>query len=54
LPIGVGPEHHPLLLAVQGEAAIEKLGALLAPVPAPVAAAAVGGEAVEVEKTSKV
>jgi hypothetical protein len=51
-PIGVGPKDHPLLLAVQGEAVVEQLGALLAPVAAPVAA--VGAEAVEAGKTSKV
>ncbi len=51
-PIRVGPEDHPLLLAVQGEAVLEQLGALLAPVAGPVAAG--GAEAVELEKTSKV
>jgi hypothetical protein len=53
LPIGVGPEDHPLLRVVQGEAVGQQLGALLAPVAAPVAAA-VGGEAVERGKDVKV
>src|SRR3954469_8630437 len=48
-PIGLGPEDHPLLLAVRGEAVLEELGALLAPVAAPVAAAD-GAEAVEAGK----
>jgi hypothetical protein len=43
--IRVGPEDHPLLLVVQGEAVVEQLGALLAPVAAPVPA--VGAVAVE-------
>src|SRR5215218_7719288 len=47
-PIRVGPEDHPLLLAVQGEAVVEQLGALLAPVAGPVAAG--GAEAVEAGK----
>src|SRR5207247_1931848 len=47
-PIRVGPEDHPLLLVVQGEAVVEELGALLAPVAAPVAAG--GAEAVEAGK----
>ena len=47
-PICVGPEDHPLLLAVQGEAVVEQLGALLAPVAGPVAAG--GAEAVEAGK----
>src|SRR5262245_17013049 len=38
LSIGVGSEHHSLLRAVQGEAAVEQLGALLAPVVGPVCA----------------
>jgi hypothetical protein len=38
LPIGVGPEDHPLLGAVQGKAVVEQLGALLTPIAAPVAA----------------
>src|SRR5687767_1710325 len=46
--IRVGPEDHPLLLAVQGEAVLEQFGALLAPVAAPVAAG--GAEAVEAGK----
>jgi hypothetical protein len=37
LPVGVGPEDHPLLRAVHGETVVEQLGALLAPVAAPVA-----------------
>jgi hypothetical protein len=41
LPEGVGPEDHPLLRVVQGEAVVEELGALLAPVAAPVAVAGV-------------
>src|SRR5579864_4023782 len=49
LPVRVGAEDHPLLLAVQGEAALEQLGALLAPVAAPVASA-VGAEAIEAGK----
>src|SRR5215211_8771533 len=49
LPIGVGPEDHPLLLLVQGEAAVEKLGALLTPIATPVAAV-VRAEAVEAGK----
>ena len=44
-PVGVGPEDHPLLLVVQGEAMVKQLGALLAPVATPVAA--VGAEAIE-------
>src|SRR5919201_1589732 len=51
-PIGVGPEDHPLLLAVQGEAVVEQLGALLAPVAAPVAAAD-GAEAIQAGKDVK-
>jgi hypothetical protein len=47
-PIRVRPEDHPLLLAVQGEATVEQLGALLAPVAGPVAAG--GAEAVEAGK----
>src|SRR5215211_1325547 len=47
--IGVGPEDHPLLLLVQGEAAVEKLGALLTPIATPVAAV-VRAEAVEAGK----
>src|SRR5215211_4425714 len=39
-PIGVGSEDHPPLLAVQVEAVVEQLGALLAPVAGPVAAGA--------------
>src|SRR6476659_3986749 len=35
----VGPEDHPLLVAVQGEAVLEQFRALLPPVAAPVAAA---------------
>jgi hypothetical protein len=38
LPIGVGPEDHPLLRVVGGKAVLEQLGALLTPVAAPVAA----------------
>ena len=38
LPVGGGPEDHPLLGVVRGEAVVEQLGALLAPVAAPVAA----------------
>jgi len=51
-PIRGGPEDHPLLLAVQGEATLEQLGALLAPVAAQAAApaAAVGAVAVEAGK----
>ena len=45
---GVGPEDHPLLLAVQGEAVVEELGALLTPVAA--LGAAVGAKAVEAGK----
>src|SRR3954468_12282171 len=41
----VGAEDHPLLLAVEGKAVLEQLGALLAPVAGPVAA----GGAVTVE-----
>jgi hypothetical protein len=41
-----------LLLAVHGEAVVEQLRALLAPVAAPVAA--VGAVAIEAGKTSKV
>src|SRR3954463_9588330 len=44
-PIRVGPKNHPLLRAVQLEAVVEQLGALLAPVAGPVAAG--GTEAVE-------
>jgi len=51
-PVRVGPEDHPLLLVVHGEAVLEQLGALLAPVAAPVAG--VGAEAVEAGKTSQV
>ena len=51
--IGVGPEDHPLLLAVLGEAAVEELGTLLAPVAGPVAACAEPKPS-RVEKTSKV
>src|SRR2546421_12710057 len=47
-PIGVGPEDHPLLRAVQGEAVVEQLGALLTPVAGPVAAG--GAVAVEAGK----
>ena len=47
-PIRVGPEDHPLLRAVQGKAVVEQLGALLAPVAAPVAAG--GAVAVEAGK----
>src|SRR5918995_6808112 len=47
-PIRVGPEDHPLLRVEQGEAVVEQLGALLAPVAAPVAA--VGAVAVEAGK----
>src|SRR6202035_4670808 len=47
-PVRVGPEDHPLLLVVQGEAVVEQLGALLAPVAAPVATG--GAEAVEAGK----
>src|SRR6266511_4595188 len=47
-PIRVGPEDHPLLLAVQGKAVVEQLRALLAPVAAPVAA--VGAVAVKAGK----
>ena len=36
-PVGAGPEHHPLLPVVQGEAAVKQFRALLAPVAAPVA-----------------
>src|SRR5207302_8664853 len=46
---GVGPEDHPLLVAVQGEAVVEQLRALLAPIAAPVAAAG-GAEAIEAGK----
>ena len=46
-PIRVGPEDHPLLLAVHGEAVVEQLGALLAPVAGPVAAGVGGAEAIE-------
>ena len=49
---GVGPEDHPLLLAVQGEAVVEELGALLTPVAA--LGAAVGAKPSRLEKTSKV
>src|SRR5215203_594772 len=49
LPKGVGPEDHPLLLLVQGEAAVEKLGALLTPIATPVATV-VRAEAVEAGK----
>jgi hypothetical protein len=44
---GVGPEDHPLLGVVQGEAVVEQLGALLAPIAAPVAVTVVRPEAVE-------
>src|ERR671910_960386 len=47
-PIRVGPEDHPLLLAVQGEAVVEQLRALLTPVAAPIAA--VGAGAIEAGK----
>src|SRR5450755_1306506 len=47
-PVRVGPEDHPLLLAIEGEAVLEELGALLAPVASPVAAG--GAEAVEAGK----
>ena len=47
-PVGLGAEDHPLRLAVQGEAVVEQLGALL-PRWAPVAAAG-GAEAVEAGK----
>src|SRR3954453_23977175 len=47
--MGVGPEDHPLLVAVQGEAVVEQLRALLAPVAAPVAAAG-GAEAIQAGK----
>src|ERR671920_2572784 len=47
LPEGVGPKDHPLLLADYGEAVVEELGALLAPVAAPVARGGVGAVAVE-------
>src|SRR3954453_13421653 len=50
--MGVGPEDHPLLLAVQGEAVVEELRALLAPVAAPVTAAG-GAEAIEAGKDVK-
>ena len=36
-PVRVGAEDHPLVVAVQGEAVVEQLGALLAPVAGPVA-----------------
>ena len=42
-----------VLLAVQGEAVLEQLGALLAPVAAPVAGLAVGAVAVEAGKDVK-
>src|SRR6266511_4397257 len=42
------PEDHPLLLAVQGEAVVEQLRALLAPVATPVAS--VGAVAIEAGK----
>src|SRR5688572_31630201 len=48
-PIRVGPEDHPLLLAIQGEAVVEQLGPLLTPVAAPVAAAD-AAEAIETGK----
>ena len=54
LPIGVGPEDHPLLCAVQGKSAVEELGTLLAPVSAPVGVGGVGAVAVEGGKMSKV
>src|SRR5207249_2333120 len=44
-PVGVGPEHHPLVLVVDGEAVVEEFGTLLAPVAGPIAAGA--PEAVE-------
>src|SRR5207244_7018474 len=47
-PVRVGPEDHPLLFAVQGEAVVEELRALLAPIAGPVAAG--GAEAVEAGK----
>src|SRR5919197_268647 len=47
-PDKCGPEDHPLLLAVQREAVVEELGALLAPVAGPIAAG--GAEAVEAGK----
>jgi nicotinamide-nucleotide amidase len=48
LPVGVGPEDHPLLRAVQGSAVVEQLGALLTPVAGPVGAG--GAVAVEAGK----
>src|SRR5215203_6802791 len=47
-PIRVGPEDHALLRAVRGEAVVEQLGALLAPVAGPVGAG--GAVAVEAGK----
>src|SRR5215204_2509303 len=47
-PIRVGTKDHPLLLAIQGDAVVEELGALPAPVAGPVAAG--GAEAVEAGK----
>src|SRR5919108_694001 len=49
-PIRVGPEDHPLLLAEQGEAVVEQLRALLAPVAAPVGAGPERAVAVEAGK----
>jgi hypothetical protein len=48
--IGVRPEDHPLLRVVQGKAVVEQLGALLAPVAAPVGAGTDGPVAVEAGK----
>src|ERR671916_423857 len=49
-PVRVGPEDHPLLRAEQGEAVVEQLGALLAPVAGPLGA----GGAVAVEARENV
>src|ERR671936_3058200 len=50
LPERGGAEDHPLVVAEQVKAVFEQLGALLAPVAAPVARGAVGAVAIEAGK----